>query len=88
MTNGVRPSNFLIPAIFSTLCCCLPLGVVAIVYASKVNALYDSGNVVGAMDAAGKAKMWTFLAVGLGFITQLIVGVIQVLAVLAQSQNM
>ncbi|MCI5981812.1 MAG: CD225/dispanin family protein [Bacteroidales bacterium] len=51
-----RPSNHLVWAILSTLFCCLPLGIVAIVYASKVDSLYERGDYSGAQDAADKAK--------------------------------
>lgn len=31
-------NNYLMPAIFATMCCCLPFGIVSIVYAAQVNA--------------------------------------------------
>lgn len=45
-------------AILSTLCCCLPLGVVSIVHAAKVNSLYYSGNYNAAQEEADEAKEW------------------------------
>ena len=51
-------SNNLVWAILSTLFCCLPLGIVSIVYAAKVNGLLVAGDVAGARDAADKAKKW------------------------------
>lgn len=53
------PSNNLVWAILSTLFCCLPFGIVAIVYASKVSGLYASGQYDAAVDAARKAKNWS-----------------------------
>lgn len=56
-----KPDNYLVWAILSTLLCCLPLGIVSIVYSSKVDGLYNSGDYAGAQDAAHKAKnfaMW------------------------------
>ena len=35
-----KPDNNLVLAIFTTICCCLPFGIVAIVKASSVNTLY------------------------------------------------
>ena len=35
-----KPDNNLVLAIICTICCCLPLGIVGIVKASKVNGLY------------------------------------------------
>lgn len=87
MSNGARPNNFMIPAVLSTICCCIPLGIVAIIQASKVNPLADAGNLAAAEEAAGKAKMWTFIAVGVGLVINLIVGVLQVLAFMAQQSS-
>lgn len=35
-----KPNNNLIFAIFTTICCCLPLGIYAIILANKVNTYY------------------------------------------------
>lgn len=37
-----KPENYLVWAILSTVCCCLPFGLVSIVYAAKVDSLYTS----------------------------------------------
>src|SRR5687768_15957118 len=63
MPQGSRPSNYLVPAILSTICCCLPFGIVAIVYAAQVNGKWDAGDSQGAQDAAKKAKMWIWVSV-------------------------
>lgn len=52
------PDNYLIWAILSTICCCLPLGVVSIVYAAQVNGLYRGGDYAGAVMAERNAKRW------------------------------
>ena len=59
-------SNYLIPAILSTIFCCMPLGVVSIIFATQVNSKVASGDIAGAMEASKKAKMFMFIAVGLG----------------------
>lgn len=51
------PSN-LVWAIVSTILCCLPTGIVAIVYACKVDNLYLMGNYQGAVEASNKARNW------------------------------
>jgi len=61
--------NYLIPAILSTIFCCLPLGVVSIIFATQVNSKVETGDVAGAMEASRKAKMFMFIAVGLGVLT-------------------
>ena len=61
-----RPDNFLAWSILSTIFCCIPLGVVSIVYASKVNTLYAAGFYDLANDAAKKARIWFWWAFGVG----------------------
>lgn len=61
--------NYLIPAILSTIFCCLPLGVVSIIFATQVNSKVAAGDIAGAMEASKKAKMFMFIAVGLGVLT-------------------
>ena len=54
----MKPDNYLVWAILSTILCCLPLGIVAIVYSSKVDGLYNQGDYAGAQEAADNAKKW------------------------------
>jgi len=60
-TNAYVANN-LVWAILTTLFCCLPLGIVSIVYASKVDGLRAAGNVQAAREAARKAGWWAVWA--------------------------
>ena len=51
-------SNYLVWAILSTLFCCLPLGIVSIVYATQVDGRRLAGDLAGARELSHKAKMW------------------------------
>ena len=53
-----RPKNYLVESILATVLCCLPLGVVGIVYATQVNSKYDAGDYEGAQKASRDAKKW------------------------------
>lgn len=58
--------NYLVQSILVTLFCCLPLGIVAIVFAAQVNSKLALGDVYGAQEASEKAKMWCWWSFGLG----------------------
>lgn len=70
-----KPDNYLEWAILSTVFCCLPCGVYAIVCASNVNSLYASGDYTGAQKASENAKKWSIIAA----IASLIVWVILII---------
>ncbi len=70
--------NYLIPAIISIFCC-WPLAIVAIIFAAQVNGKVASGDIQGAMDASKKAKLFSFLAIGLGLAGALIYILLMVL---------
>ncbi|MDR1332265.1 MAG: CD225/dispanin family protein [Tannerella sp.] len=38
------PDNYMVWAILTTICCCMPLGIVSLVHSSKVNSAYLTGN--------------------------------------------
>ena len=52
------PDNHLVWAIISTIFCCLPFGVVSIVYAAQVESLYLQGRYEEAVDKSNKAFKW------------------------------
>ena len=63
-----KPDNGLVWAILSTLCCCLPFGIVAIVYAAQVDGKYAAGDYQGAVDSASKAKTWSWVSFGIAIL--------------------
>src|SRR5262245_10078312 len=66
-SSGTPPlvPNYLIPAIIS-LFCCWPLAIVAIIFAAQVNGKVAAGDIQGAMDASRKAKLFSYISIGLG----------------------
>ena len=74
--------NYLVPAILS-LFCCWPLAIVAIIFAAQVNGKVQSGDIAGAMDASKKAKMFSFIAIGIGLVVGVIYMLITILGVAA-----
>jgi ABC-type Fe3+ transport system permease subunit len=60
------PPNYLVWAILSTILCCLPFGIVSIVYAAQVNSKWTAGDYEGAESASRNAKIWAWVAFGVG----------------------
>lgn len=58
--------NYLIQSILVTLCCCMPFGIVAIVYSAQVNGKIAAGDIPGAMASSRNAKMWAWVSFGVG----------------------
>lgn len=61
--------NHLVSAVFVTLCCCLPLGVVSLIYAAQVNSRLAAGDVAGAQAASRNAYTWALVGVLAGLLT-------------------
>lgn len=68
MGNQNKPDNNMLWAILSTLFCCLPLGIVSIINAAKVDGLYSAGDYQGAQDAADNAKKYAQYSAACGLI--------------------
>jgi hypothetical protein len=54
--------NYLVQAILVTILCCLPAGIVAILYAAQVNSSLASGDYEGAVSASNKARTWCWIS--------------------------
>lgn len=70
--------NYLVPAILVTLFCCLPAGVVSIIYATQVNGKLAAGDVQGAMAASKNAKTWMMVSIGLGVVAGIIAIIVNI----------
>ena len=79
----IRPNipTYLWQSIVATLLCCMPFGVVAIVYAAKVDSLIAVGDYVGAQSASDSAKIW--VGVSAGIFLLMFVGYFILFAILA-----
>ena len=64
----IKPRTWLPESIIATLLCCLPLGIVGIVYAARVNSLYNAGDYEGAENASKKAGQFTKLSAIIGIV--------------------
>lgn len=53
-----EPESYLVWAVLCTLLCCVPFGIVSIVYATKVNKLWTDGRYPEAQKASRRARRW------------------------------
>ena len=67
-----KPDNNMLWAILSTVCCCLPFGIVSIVYASKVDGLYRAGLYDEAQRASDEAKKWAIISAATSVVINII----------------
>jgi predicted secreted protein len=71
-TTGYQPRpavpTYLVPAILSTLFCCMPFGIIAIVFAAQVSSKLNAGDVPGAQKASANARTWLWVTVLTGLI--------------------
>lgn len=72
-----KPDSYLVWGILTTLFCCLPFGIVSIVYASKVDSLYAVGRYDEAVDASLKAKNWALASA----VSALVLGVVYAVSI-------
>lgn len=70
------PRDYLVFAILSTLCCCLPLGIVSIVYAAQVKSKWQAGDYAGAANSSSKAKNFAIASVAAGVLLTIFVVVV------------
>ncbi len=63
-----KPANYLVWSILSTLLCCLPLGIVSIIFAAQVDSKFAAGDYAGAEQSSQRAKMWAWIAFATGLI--------------------
>ncbi len=75
-TAPIKPNSYMALAIFTTICCCLPLGIVAIVKASKVNEYFALSQYELSQKAADDAKKWSLIGIVIGVVCQIIYGVV------------
>jgi hypothetical protein len=68
--RNTPPKSWLVESILVTIFCCLPFGIVGIIYAAGVESKFNAGDYEGSLKASRDAGMWTKLSfwIGLGII--------------------
>lgn len=86
-----EPPTYLWQSIVVMLLCCLPLGIPALIFSTKVKPAFASGDYAAAMEASKKAKLFCILALVIGLIVQVIyigINIAVVMSGAAQSGNL
>lgn len=73
-----KPDNYLVWSILTTLFCCLPFGIVAIIKSCAVDTAYNMGKIEEAQEAAAAAKKWCII----GAVCGALVGVLYMLLII------
>lgn len=71
-TQAPMPKTWLVESILATLFCCLPFGLVGLIQAAKVSALYSAGKYSEALVASQEAGKWTKISIAVGIIFALL----------------
>lgn len=71
-TNNKPPKTWLAESILVTLFCCLPLGIIGIVNASKVESRFYSGDIEEANRLSFVAKKWAVIGFWIGVVLWII----------------
>lgn len=86
-----EPPTYLWQSIVVMLLCCLPLGIPALIFSTKVKPAFASGDYAAAMEASKKAKLFCILSLVIGLIVQVIyigINIAVVMGGAAQSGNL
>lgn len=72
-----KPDSLLIWSILSTVVCCLPIGLIAVVHATRVDPLWNQGEYEAATKEAQSAKIGCIVSCILGFFFYIIMFFVQ-----------
>lgn len=82
-TAAAKPNNNLVLAIVCLILCCLPLGVVSLIFALQVDGKWNQGDYQGAQDSAQKAKTWALVGIIGGAVINIALVIVYVLVIAA-----
>ncbi|EIV94504.1 CD225/dispanin family protein [Frankia sp. QA3] len=74
--------TYLWQSLVATLLCCLPTGIVAIVYATQAQTRLQVGNLAGAREASGRARRWCIVSL-IAFVAVLLVYIVAIVIIVA-----
>ena len=75
------PPNYLVWAILTTILCCLPFGIISIIFAAQVNSKWIAGDYEGARNSSRNAKIWAWVAFGFGIVSAITVFILSAIGI-------
>lgn len=81
--KNIEVKNNLVFAILTTIFCCMPFGIVAIVYSAKVDSLVRVGDYQKARSYASNAKTWCIVSLVVGLVVNIIFWGFAIIGILA-----
>lgn len=81
---GEKIPTYLWQSIVCLVLCCLPAAVVALIFAVKVEPAVQRGDLEAAKEASSKAKMWCWIAFGVGLVANIIFFMLGIVGAIAE----
>lgn len=72
LPSSEKVPTYLWQSIVCLVLCCLPAAIPALIFATKVEPALKRGDIAAAREASGKAKMWCWIAFGIGLVVNII----------------
>lgn len=66
----------IIAAVLTLCCCCIPFGIIPVIFSTQVNSKLAIGDYAGAQSASDNAKLWSWICIGVAlslFVVNMIV---------------
>ncbi|XP_022096373.1 proline-rich transmembrane protein 1-like [Acanthaster planci] len=86
-TTVCQPDDYFGLALFVTICCCLPLGIVGLIKANDVRNRFQVGDIAGAEQASREAKTYSFLGLGFGIGIIVVAIIVTIICVVVALQS-
>ncbi|MEO8003065.1 MAG: CD225/dispanin family protein [Arenimonas sp.] len=74
-------------AVLTLCCCCIPFGVVPLIFSTQVNSKLASGDYAGAQSASDNAKLWSWISIGIALLVFVLNLIMQFVAGMASLAN-
>lgn len=86
LSSSEKVPTYLWQSIVCLVLCCLPAAIPALIFATKVEPALKRGDIAAAREASGKAKMWCWIAFGIGLVVNIIAFFAGIAGALAEQQ--